>query len=346
MLTWNQIEGHGRIKQVLERALAHDRMHHALLLTGPAGIGKRTLALALTGILNCTRRDPSQVKDLCGECPSCRKLRQGFHPDVMVVEPEGTGTVKTIKIAQIREIQKAATTKPFEGRWRVVIIDDAHRMGDEASNALLKTLEEPMGQLRLILVTPQPQLLLGTILSRCQMLRFGALKQDVVERLLASKIAAGNYDPALIAVAAGYAEGSVGRALELLAGGLLEQRTELLEPLVALRAGHPKELLDLAENLSKQKETLGGQLDIVRVFLRDVMLVQVGTAADGLINRDMVGLVEQVARRVSLGQVLGLLEAVEQAQEQLQRHINPQMVMERLLRALCDAMQPTKTRAA
>jgi DNA polymerase III subunit delta' len=322
-----------------------DRMHHALLLTGPSGIGKRSLALALTGIFNCTRRADGQLADMCGECSSCRKIRQGFHPDVMVVEPEGSGTVKTIKIAQIREIQKAASTKPFEGRWRVVIIDDAHKMGDEASNALLKTLEEPMGQMRLVLVTPQPQLLLGTILSRCQVLRMGALKQEVVERLLAAQVEPGKHTDALLAVAAGYAEGSVGRALEVLASGTLELRRELLEPMVALRRGHPKEMLDLAEGLGKQKESLGAQLDIMRVFLRDVMLRQVGTATETLINRDMAALIEEVAGRVSPQGVLVLLNAVEQAQDQLQRHINAQMVVERLLRQLRDTLHNT-TRAA
>lgn len=346
MLTWNQIEGHARIKQVLERALVHDRMHHALLLAGPAGIGKRSLALALTGILNCTRRQTLELADMCGECSSCRKIRQGFHPDVMIVEPEGAGVVKTIKIAQVREIQKAASTKPFEGRWRVVIIDDAHKMGDEASNALLKTLEEPMGQMRLILVTPQPHLLLGTILSRCQMLRMGALKQDVVERLLAAIIEPDKHSAELLAVAAGYAEGSVGRAVELLGSGVLETRRELIEPMMGLRPGHPKELLDQAEALGKQKEVLPGQLDTLRVFLRDVMLRQVGTTQDKLINRDMAGLVEQVAGRVTPEGVLGLLNAVEQAQEQLQRHINAQMVAERLLRTVRDALHQTHRRAA
>ena len=230
MIEWSKIRGHQRIKDALERAVDLGRLHHALLLAGPEGVGKQALALALAAALNCERRPEGQWSPACGQCNSCHKISQSLHPDVIVVEPEGN-ILKFIKIDQIRQLQKAAMSSPYEGRDRVIILVDAHEMTAPAANALLKTLEEPTERTRLILVTDQAHLLLETIRSRCQLLRAGALPHEDVLELLDELVARGELgeqadppDAATLEVAAGFGEGSVGRALELLRAGALEER--------------------------------------------------------------------------------------------------------------------------
>lgn len=338
MLSWSQIHGHARVKEVLERAITQDRTHHALLMTGPSGVGKRQLALALIAILNCTARPLAEFKEACGSCPSCRKLGQLAHPDLLIVEPQGN-KVKTIKIDQIREIQKAATTAPFEARERVVLIDDAHLMNDEAANALLKTLEEPTNRMRLMLITDQPHLLLDTIISRCQMLRFGSLELDAVKALLPVVIArTADMDKpsaAMIEVAAGFGEGSVGRSLAVLQSGILAEREELLRELVALEPDRPLPTLELAERWSKQNPRLPEQLELLQVFMRDVMLYKISASGDKpkdkLINSDLVRYIEPLSQAMSLDDVLAAIDLLRQTQATLNRHVNSQLLMEDLL---------------
>src|SRR5262249_59177701 len=138
---------------------------------GPDGVGKRRTAVALAQLLNCAAPRPSDGigLDACGSCPSCMRISRGVHSDVLVIVPGDTGA---IKVDQVRDAIERAGYRPFEGRRRVVIIDEADRILVEAQNALLKTLEEPPSASMFVLVTSRPDLLLPTVPSRCPKLRF------------------------------------------------------------------------------------------------------------------------------------------------------------------------------
>ena len=343
MLKWTQIQGHRRNKEVLERAVGQGRLHHALLFAGPDGVGKRALAVALAAVVNCVERQQGAFEDACGVCVSCHKVRQNAHPDLILIEPEGN-VVKTIKIEQIRRVQKAATTPPFEAREQVVVLLDAHAMGEAAANALLKTLEEPTGRMRMILTSDQPHLLLDTILSRCQLLRFGALEREQVADLLRPLIerdealSAYRDRPELATIAAAFGEGSVGRAWAILSSGVLEERAELLEQIKRLRPRHPIDYLSLAEEYAKdksKKELIVERLDALKVFFRDVMRAQIDPSDEApLVNLDLKHEVARWAEALSPGQILDRLDAINQAQALLQRRVNTQLVMERALRSI------------
>lgn len=333
MLSWDQIEGHTGVKDVLERAVAGDRLHHGLLFAGPMGVGKRAMALAIARALNCSEYTEGVFVPACEQCPSCRKMSQNAHPDLVLVEPDGK-KIKNIKIAQVREVQAITHRAPFEARERVIIFDDAHLMTEEAANALLKTLEEPTPRTRLMLITDQPHLLLDTIISRCQMLRFGALERAHVERLLAriSQESESKYSPEALAVAAGYGEGSVGRAWGVLSSGVLEARKEFVSQITALEARRPRQRLELAETLGRQNQQLPEQLDMLKVFLRDVLMEQVCDGDERVINRDILKTVRAFGAKRTPDQVLVVLDKVCEAEVLLQRNVNPQMVMEDVLR--------------
>src|SRR5688572_9464411 len=161
------IVGHRRVLSLLARGVALNTLPPSLLFAGPAGIGKRKVALYLAQLVNCPQAATAPGEgeaSACGECASCRRILRGVHPDVLIVEPGDSGT---IKIDQVREVIDRAAYRPFEGRRRVVIIDGAHAMVAAAQNALLKTLEEPPTASTFVLVSSMPDALLPTVRSRC-----------------------------------------------------------------------------------------------------------------------------------------------------------------------------------
>src|SRR5262245_34407894 len=164
-MPFRDITGHRRLLDLLVRSIERNSLPPSLIFDGPLGAAKRDAALAVAQALNCLQFR----RDACGECVACRKIARGVHPDVMIVEPGDTGT---IKIEQVRDIADRANYRPFEGRRRVIIIDNADALVTSAQNALLKTLEEPPSASIFILTTSRPDMLLPTVRSRCIRLRF------------------------------------------------------------------------------------------------------------------------------------------------------------------------------
>src|SRR4051812_19456969 len=191
-----EVFGHHRLIDLLKRSIAGGTLPPSLLFVGPAGVGKRKVALAVAQALNCVRlttperhlpADGSRVDggaDACGQCAACRRIERGVHPDVLVVEPGDSGA---IKIDQVRDIVERAAYRPFEGRRRVVIVDDADALVVAAQHALLKTLEEPPPCSVFILVTSRPDVLLPTVRSRCPQLRFRPLPPDDIAAALIAR---------------------------------------------------------------------------------------------------------------------------------------------------------------
>lgn len=325
MKRWNQILEHKRVLDVLSRAIDSDRLHHAYLFTGPPGTGKFTVAHALAAVLNCERRPADAFAPDCGQCSTCRRISARQHPDVLFVEPPK----RVIKIEQIRDIQKASISAPYEGRFRVVLIDDAHAMSEEAANALLKTLEEPPDRMLLALVTDQPHRLLDTIISRCQRMRFGSLDENTVAEALVDLVDE-DVDRQLLAIAAGYGEGSLGRSLSMIDSGMLSDRSDFLTKVFELDGQSPRAWLDLADELSTSSEELEHRIDILTVFMRDLMLFQ-RAEPSRVVNADLIELVSAQAPRFSLEAILITLEALMAARQRLNHHVNATLLAEDLL---------------
>jgi DNA polymerase-3 subunit delta' len=187
------IEGQERAVNYLKRSIAQGRLGHALLFTGPEGVGKKSTALALAQALNC---EHPQAQEACGVCVSCRKIMDLHHPDVQLIVPDG----QFIKIDQIREqVQHQVLLNPMEGNVKVYIIDAADSMTVEAANSLLKILEEPPGFVVLVLVATQPFLLLDTIRSRCQEVRFNPVEADVLASWAAQRLELGTAEAMTLA---------------------------------------------------------------------------------------------------------------------------------------------------
>jgi DNA polymerase III subunit delta' len=239
MVTFKNILSHERQVAWLARTWSAGRLPHALIFAGPAGVGKATTARALGGLFLCER----PKDDLpCGGCESCRGISADVHPDFHVIYRQLVRLEKKVAVAKLLSIDvirqyliAPANRKATNNHGKVFIIEEAELMTIEAQNALLKTLEEPASRTLIILLTDQPNLLLPTIRSRCQMLRFGLLDGMIVQKELARR----GIDHSAAAAAAVFAEGSLGTALVWTEDGVVERAGELVDQLGAVMAGRP-----------------------------------------------------------------------------------------------------------
>lgn len=317
-MTFAQVIGHERQKDILRRALHGARLAHAYLFAGPEGVGKRLMALAVARALFCLEGNG------CGECPACRKLAHCNHPDLHVLEPDGN----SIKIEQVRAIQRDLSLRPVEGRRKVCLIEAAETMTTAAGNALLKTLEEPRGDTLLILLSSQPQRLLETIRSRCQVLQFPRQPTELIQVNLQNQLGIEDTEAHVLAA---LSEGSFKKAFGKDRQLYIEERRTLLKTLTALSSGSILPILEFAEKLHGDKTVLPDILEIFQAFYRDVLLTLHGRDPSELVNLDLAEKVHRVAGREDVANVLGKLEALKTARWQLERNLNAQLVMEVLL---------------
>ncbi len=318
--------GHERMLEPLYRAAESDGLHHAYLLEGPVGVGKRQVADLLAMTANCTAPSPSARP--CGHCNTCRTIRDGTHPDVMVLEPDASKASATIPVDAVREVIRQAGYHRYGARRRVVIVDPAEAMAEPAANALLKTLEEPPAGTGFFLVTHNAQALLPTIRSRCQRVRMGAVPTGRIARWLEAR----KVDDA--AVLAELALGCPGRALELSGKGLAT-RAQLRAQLFDVLNGPIDGVFEFSQVLCKGARTdyakrVDALVHLVEDLLRDVVVVGAGGDA-GLLNADAADDVRAMARRLYPDGVMRCSEAVQDARDQLAVYVSGRLVVDGLL---------------
>ncbi|MGI5916115.1 MAG: ATP-binding protein, partial [Anaerolineae bacterium] len=310
--------GHGWALDFLRRVVDADRVGHAYLLTGPAHIGKTHLATRFAAMVNCIG-----TASPCGVCTACVKTFRGTHPDVILIEPDGDH----VKIDQIRRLQYHLSLSPLEGRRRVCIITDLHTATLEASNALLKTLEEPPSRVILIATATDAGLLLPTIVSRCQTLSLRAVPADEIERAILARWPDRPDDARLVAR---LAAGRVGWALRAMddAHILAERRERLDELREILRQGRAGRIR-AAERLSRQDDLL----DTARLWQswwRDVMLLH-GGCSELLVNDDEADALRQVADQCDLTAAQKAIRSIEACMQQLDQNVNARLALEVML---------------
>ena len=332
-MRFEEIVGQQRALVVLARALAAKRTAHAYLFEGPPGVGKRSAAVGLGMALNCETSPGQGVA--CGTCEPCRRIAAGIHPDVVTFAAEGT----LILMEQAQQIVALGQQRPHEARARVIIIDGAERMNANASNCLLKTLEEPLRGTVLVLVTAAPERLLPTIRSRTQRVRF----HRVPERGLLDLGAQRGIEPARAAIAAVLADGSVQRFLALTAPAEPDAEEEE-SPLriatnlrAAIRGRGVAPLLDVAAAFGdkESKQQLPDALALLGRAYRDALVSVAGAPELALLGRNDSDQDElAVPGTLSLHQLGRALDAIGEAEEALAGNVNATMALERMLLAL------------
>lgn len=231
------LKGNKSVSKLFEKLAQNKRVPHAYIFSGQEGIGKKLYALYFAKILNCS----NEVIKPCEKCLNCQKINKNIHPDVKIISTEK----KQIKIEEIRDAISFTHSSPMEGKYKVIIIDDAHKMNQFSSNALLKTLEEPISNSIIILITSNEKGLLSTIQSRCVKIFFEPLSEEDLTDILIEK----GHDREKIKNIVEYANGSIKVAEELIQEKSYELINELLETIENIKKIRFIELSSLSERI-------------------------------------------------------------------------------------------------
>lgn len=316
--------GQDKAKLILKTAFARHKTSHAYLFQGPAGVGKKMTARAFATFLNCLAPDG---EDSCGKCRSCRKMASANHPDFVEIIPE-IGKPQ-IAIDQIRELKKGLSYLPVEGGYRLVLLADIQQTmaRAEVANSLLKTLEEPPARTVFVLTAIEAAGILPTIISRCQVVPFYPLPYTLV-----SSVLRGDGLPAEQAIAmASIAEGSIGRAKGLVKTDLLELRKRIVEGLLALSPSQPgvvEGVFALTEQAVSCKDELGDLLELLKIWIKDLLILGAGGREDSVVNRDLSHTLPLAAKRWGADQLAQRLALLGQAQRQLRHNCQRSSVFE------------------
>lgn len=310
-MSFKNVIGQEEAIRILTSYIKGSRLPHALIFSGPEGVGKGLVARELAKALNCEK----DAIDPCDECSTCRRIDRLNHPDVSWVEPVGS----SIKIEQIRLLRSQISLMPYEARYKVYIINKAEAMTEEAQNAFLKTLEEPPPRSYLILISSKPQSLLPTISSRCQLLRFRGLDSERIKDALISRY---DLDSARAHFLAYLSGGRLGEAIGRIRDDCLAKKNRVIDEALSN--------LSKAESIGWQnepKEEIVNRLEILIDWYRDLLLLGEG-AHDPLINvdrrEDLIGLKDRYLAEALITNIYEL----NRAKELILANVNPKIALD------------------
>jgi len=309
-MSFKEVKGQGKAIEIIKGYMAQARLAGGYLFTGPEGVGKKLVARQLAKTLNCLKDTP----DSCDSCPSCIKIENNQHPDVHILETEGA----EIKIEYIRQLQKDFSLKPYEGKRKVFIIDNAHTLTAEASNALLKILEEPPKESLIILVSDKPALLFKTIVSRCKMVKFSPFSRPELAIILKKDYGLDNNMAHFLAY---FSEGRFGRALKLKDTDILREKNAVIDKLAFSRG------ISLEGISIQDREDVKQYLNILATWFRDIYLIKIGAPYAEIINLDRKDdLLKQMSRFTFLD-LNEILESISNSILYLGQNINTKLLL-------------------
>lgn len=336
---FDNLIGNKENKELFKRLIKNERVPHSLLLTGKYGIGKKQFALEIARSFVCQNLQDSFA---CNKCPACKRAskfnfpksddRDAYkkvifseHPDIGMVIPYR----KSILVDAIRKLDNAAFFLPYEGNARIFLIDDADKMNDSATNALLKTLEEPAETTYIFLITSRPSSLLPTILSRCQTIRFAPIETAEVENyLLQTK----KYLPEDAKLLAKITNGSIADALSINMENYFVQRTKMLDVLRSLsNQRNFSILLKTSEELSdpKNKDSYEENLNILQNLIHDIWTLQNNSSTE-IVNFDILQNLQHLAENTNKKSVSKWLMEIETLLENLKSNLNRKVATDAL----------------
>jgi DNA polymerase-3 subunit delta' len=347
-MSFREIVGHRRLKRLLARAAHSGTLPPSLVFAGPDGVGKKQVAYALAQALNCSQpiEGAAGERDGCGTCASCSRIARGVHPDVLLVRRPEDKTA--IVISQTRDLIRQVGYRPFEARYRVVVIDGADELGSDSQDALLKTLEEPPARNVFVLVTSRPNLLSTTVRSRCCLLRFAPLAAaEIADALVGSQ----GLSSADAGAAAALSGGSFARAMGAGAGERAQARAVATAVLMetarstdvrarlavsaALLKSTGRKGKDTSGDTEKDsegksggagRESVAARLSAMVSLLRDLAVLITRAPETALVNLDLRADLESLARHYDRDRLARAFSAVGRSLGALERNASPKIV--------------------
>ncbi len=319
---FSDVLGNDMIKEYFERTLANGQISHAYILTGEAGMGRKTLAKAFAMTLLCEENE----KDPCGKCHSCRQFLSDNHPDVIYVHHEK----ESIGVDDIREqINNTVQIKPYSSAYKIYIADEAEKMTVQAQNALLKTLEEPPSYVVIFLLTTRADAFLPTILSRCITLKLKPLYDGIIRDYLMDKL---SVDKSEADICTAFARGNLGKAISLASSEeFAAMRRVVLALLKNVRSMDIAEMLEMLKQWKENKLDIEECLDFMQLWYRDVLMFKATQDTAGFIFKDEYRYIREAADKSSFHGIEEILEAIEKAKKRLDANVNFELTMELML---------------
>jgi DNA polymerase III subunit delta' len=344
---FSRLAGNTHAKDVLSRLITKRRVPNSMIFAGEEGIGKRQFALEIARSLICLDAVSGEGCSVCSTCirigaftlpPSddkdaYKRVIWSEHPDVGMVSAHN----RSIFVDAIRHLESEANFRPYEAPARIFIIDGAEKMNDAASNALLKTLEEPPLDSHIFLITSRPDSLLPTIRSRCQMIRFAPLEVDQIERFLIDEKA---FTTDEARRASRLCRGSIGRALAMDAERFISARDEMLTVLRSvIEIGGLAGALKIAEQMNdaKHKDYYEETLDILGSLIHDVWRIRTSGDASRAVNDDMADVLTRLAEGAAAPRLASWLDEIETLRQNLIVNINRKVATDALFVKMASA---------
>lgn len=325
---FSDIIGHYQIRKALQRAFANGRVAHAYLFSGAEAIGKYKTALAFARMLQCTCGAESGAR-----CLACDLTEGQVHPDITTVIPQGA----TIRLEQIREIQKDLPYQPRVGKHKIYIFDGVERLTEQAANSLLKMLEEPPAYVVFILLTVNTYSVLPTILSRCQHLSFQAVPADDIAVYLREH-GCQKEQAAIVAAVSG---GIPGRAL-LWAESGYQLRDQVIHCLEGLKHAPPGKIWDAVSQLNQEREQILITLELISHAVRDCLVWKATGNRELLLYKDCTERIAVLTENAALDGLLAMYKELTGARHMFLGNANSRLLWEKICLRIQDALAEQK----
>jgi len=317
---WHII-GHNWVVNLLQKHVANERIRHAYLFTGPTGIGRRTLAIRLSQAINC--KQSANPGFPCLECQTCKRIEKGEHPDLSIVQADQDGGM--IKVNQIRELQHSLALTPYDAKFRTALLLRFEEANPNASNALLKTLEEPQAKVVMMLTAQDSESLLPTIVSRCEVIRLRTLSMETIIDGLEAQYEISTEQAKLYAHISG---GRPGFAIKIHEDpAIMESRQSWVKDLLGLLSSTRVERFNYVEMIAKEKFNLDNLIEVWTSIWRDVYLLISGSSTN-ITNIDWGNEIEVLARKINFSKSVGMVNSLQKTRLLLKKNINPRLIME------------------
>jgi len=323
-MSFNDIVGQERAIKILTKSLKENKISSSYIFVGSEGTGKKLAAIEFTKAVNCLNL--SEDSEACEDCQSCSEISKQRSPDLKIIEP----IKSSIKIEQIREMRKEIGLKPFKNRKKIYIIDKAEKMTIEASNCLLKTIEEPPCYAIIILICSKIDPILPTIVSRCQIINFGLISSYKIKEFLLNKNK--NLEKEKAEIISRLAQGSIGSALKLLSGKeYFIRREEVLDYLSTISPGkYGDDVFTKVEKMVSGIDRIEDILEMIKLWYRDILIIKNTRDQKYIANCDKLEILEEKSQIYSQEILIDILDYLEQIEEYLIKNVNKRLILERL----------------
>ena len=320
---FEEILGNEMVKDHFKKAIANHKISHAYILTGEAGMGRKSIANAFAMTLLCEKGG----SEPCMSCHSCKQVMSGNHPDLIYVTHEKPGS---IGVDDVREqINDTIMIRPYSSYYKIYIVDEAEKMTVQAQNALLKTIEEPPSYAVIILITTNQEAFLPTILSRCVQMKLKPLKDFTIKSYLTQNLHIPEKDADICAA---FARGNLGKAIHLSSS---DEFRELFQKVMVLVKNvgtmDISMLLDCIREMKEQNFDIGEVLDLMQFWYREVLMFKVTKDMNLLIFKNEYKMINETGEKVDYAGLEAILAAIDTARTRLNANVNMELAMELLL---------------